>query len=167
MFQLPQLQIVCIRIGSGLDANALQMNDQRLIGLASACRPTQAEARSWAAALRAGLPSGALGFYGIGSELFASLGEGRRLLGSSVRWLWFVWSLHHCPTNLADAFTICTWGRFNPQMPQDYRSQALRLLNRKSGPRGSGKGGRAWVGAKAERARRCYLLPGIGLPALL
>ena len=99
--------------------------------------------------------------------MLASLDNGRKVKLAGLRWLWFVWSLHHCPSNLADAFTVCTWGRFNPQMPQDYRGQAVRLLNRKSGPRGSKLGGRAWVSAKAAKVMRCYLIPGSGLPALL
>ena len=162
MLQLLVLQIVCNRL-TFPDANRLQVNNIRLASLASACRPTQAEARSWAAALRAALPSGALSAF----EIMPDLLTGQQVRRASVRWLWFVWSLHHCPSNLTDSFTICTWGRFNPQMPQDYRGQAVRLLNRKSGPRGSGKGGRAWVGAKAAKVMRCYLLPGSGLPALL
>ena len=166
MLPLPVLQIVCNRLAL-TDANDLQVNDQRLIGLAATCRPTRAEARSWADALRAALPSGALGCYGITPDLLVALDAGREVKRASLRWLWFVWSLHHCPSNLSDAFTVCTWGRFNPAMPQDYRSQALRLLNRKSGPRGSKKGGRAWVGAKASKVMRCYLIPGSGLPALL
>lgn len=167
MLQLPVLQIVCNKLGLVPDANRLQVNNIHLASLSSACRPTQAEVRGWADAIRAGLPSGALSAYGVTAELFASLADGRRLGGASTRWLWFVWSLHHCPSNLSDSFTICTWGRFNPAMPQDYRSQAVRLLNRKSGPRGSKAGGRAWVGAKASKVMRCYILPGSGLPALL
>jgi len=143
------------------------MNDQRLIGLAATCRPTRAEARSWADSLRAALPSGALGCYGITPGLLAAIDSQREVKRASLRWLWLIWSIHFCPSNLADSFTLCTWGRFNPQMPQDYRSQAVRLLNRQSGPRGSGLGGKAWKGAKAARAGRAYLLPGSGLPALL
>jgi hypothetical protein len=143
------------------------MNDASLSGLTAACRPTLSEARRWAAALQFGIPSTALNAYGINANLLQSLRAGRKVKLGPLRWLWFVWSLHHCPSNLSDAFTVCTWGRFNPAMPQDFRAQALRLLNRKSGPRGSKLGGRAWVSAKAAKVMRCYLLPGSGLPALL
>ena len=167
MLPLPVLQIVCNKLGLAPDANRLQVNNIHLASLSSACRPTQSEVRGWADALRAGLPSGALSAYGITPDLLVALDAGREVKRASLRWLWFVWSLHHCPSNLSDAFTVCTWGRFNPAMPQDYRGQAVRLLNRKSGPRGSKLGGRAWVGAKASKVGRTYLIPGSGLPTLL
>jgi len=50
------------------------------------------------------------------------------------RVVFYLWSSLFCPTNLASAFHLATWGRFNSEMPKDYREAALRLLARKSGP---------------------------------
>lgn len=50
------------------------------------------------------------------------------------RVVFYLWSSLFCPSNLASAFHMATWGRFNPDMPKDYQEAAERLLNRKGGP---------------------------------
>lgn len=56
------------------------------------------------------------------------------LHGTAWRLTFLYWSALFCPSNLSSAFHLATWGRFNENMPKDYREAAMRLLDRKSGP---------------------------------
>ena len=54
---------------------------------------------------------------------------------SEARLVFYLWSALFCPSNLSNAFHLATWGRFNAEMPKDYREAAERILARKTGPR--------------------------------
>lgn len=80
------------------------------------------------------------------------------------RVVFYLWSALFCPSNLSNAFHLATWGRFNRDMPQDYRAAALRLIDRKGGPSRARLEGRPyqpfrkpWQGKVARRM--IYVVP--------
>ena len=90
--------------------------------------------------------------------------------GTAWRLTFIYWSAIFCPSNLASAFHLATWGRFNADMPQDYREAAERILARKTGPRSARLAGKPykpfvkpWQG-KTPR-RKIYAVPPL-LPLL-
>lgn len=86
------------------------------------------------------------------------------------RVVFYLWSSLFCPSNLSSAFHLATWGRFNAEMPKDYREAAERILARKTGPRRARASGvpykpfqKPWQG-KTPR-RKIYAVPPL-LPLL-
>lgn len=147
-----------------------------LLALSSQSRPTQSEARAWLAAARAVLGVCGLALLGLNPQSVQDWLAGAPIRPALCRLIWHAWSLTHCPSNLSTFYHWATWGRFNADMPQDYRGQAIRLLNRKTGPtraarpriKADGKPER--VGAhwkKSAALRRAYVVPGCGLPPML
>ena len=115
-------------------SSALQSNLRRASELARLCTPSQAESRAWLRAARKALNDHGLQSLGLAIPVVEAYLAGRKMVPSVQRLAWHAWSLTHCPTNLSTLHHWITWGRFNPAMPQDYRGQAIKLLNRKTGP---------------------------------
>ena len=143
--------------------------DHDLQRLGVQCQPTQAEARAWLFAAKDALGLNLLAGIGLAPQNVQRWLGGAAMRGIGLRLIWWSWSLTHCPSNLTDLFTWITWGRFNPQMPQDYRQQAIRLLHRKTGPTTAGKAARR-VGvapwARAVTLKKQYLVPSCYAPML-
>ena len=83
---------------------------------------------------------------------------------SEARLVFYLWSALYCPSNLSSAFHLASWGRFNQDMPRDYREAAERLLDRRNGPRKARLAGRTykpflkpWQGKVASR--KVYAVP--------
>lgn len=98
----------------------------------SVLRPADPLLSAWLSQLRRKL--GMDGMIALGIPQRLSLNDGPVRLTSEARLVFYLWSALFCPSNLASAFHMATWGRFNADMPQDYRAAALRLIDRKGGP---------------------------------
>lgn len=143
--------------------------------LARICIPSEGEARVWLTSLVSCIGEGGLVVFGLGRDRIAFWLAGGSIKLCSRRTIWLVWSMTHCPTNLSSAFHFATWGRFNAEMPQDYRSQALRLLRRTSGPyrakrpklRKDGKPPKPLPHWKVSARLKKQYFPPLNLPLLL
>lgn len=107
-------------------------NPKQLTYLSSS-RPSDSLVRDWLSSLRHKIGIDGLVALGIPSKS-ARKGIAPRN-SSAARLIWVYWSALHCPSNLSSAFHLASWGRFNKDMPKDYREAAERILARKTGPR--------------------------------
>lgn len=128
----------------------------------SAIRPPDSTLQGFLAQLRKEV--GIVGLMALGLPHGVANGPASLRYLSEARLVFYLWSSLFCPSNLASAFHMATWGRFNADMPQDYRAAALRLLDRKSGPARARLEGRPhqpfrkpWQGKVARRM--LYVVP--------
>lgn len=98
----------------------------------SVIRPSDSALWGWVKQLRKRV--GIVGLVALGIPHGLAKGGGGFRYGTDARLVFYLWSATHCPSNLANAFHLASWGRFNEDMPKDYREAAERLLNRKTGP---------------------------------
>lgn len=112
--------------------NSKSFKPESLLQL-SRIRPSPATLEAWLDQLRAKIGTQGLAALGVASDLALRGGHPTRH-PAAARLVFYLWSAIYCPSNLSSAFHLTTWGRFNQDMPQDYREAALRLLARKSGP---------------------------------
>lgn len=112
-------------------ANLNSYNPYQLTYLSNILPPDSACER-WLAQLRRKL--GNNGLLALGFPPRQSRFDVAPQHGTAWRLAFLYWSALFCPSNLQSAFHLATWGRFNSDMPKDYREAALRLLSRKSGP---------------------------------
>ena len=135
----------------------------------SRIRPPEATIEAWLDQLRKKVGTCGLAALGIASPLALKGGHPTRH-PAAARLVFYLWSAIFCPSNLSSAFHLATWGRFNADMPQDYREAAERILARKTGPRRARASGvpykpfqKPWQG-KTPR-RKIYAVPPL-LPLL-
>ena len=99
----------------------------------SIVRPSDSTLRRWLDQLRKAV--GIVGLVALGVPHGLAKGGGGFRYGTDARLVFYLWSATHCPSNLSSAFHMASWGRFNAEMPKDYREAAERILARKTGPR--------------------------------
>ena len=129
--------------------------------------PSDDTLRQWVSDLRRRL--GTVGLRALGVPAPVVL-KGKVPCSPARRVVFYLWSSLFCPSNLSSAFHLATWGRFNAEMPKDYREAAERILARKTGPRRARLAGKPykpfvkpWHG-KTPR-RKIYVVPPL-LPLL-
>jgi len=99
----------------------------------SVIRPPEGALWKWVEELRRKV--GIVGLVALGIPHGIAKGGNGFRYGTDARLVFYLWSALFCPSNLANAFHLASWGRFNPEMPKDYQEAAERILSRKNGPR--------------------------------
>lgn len=98
----------------------------------SVIRPSDSALWGWVKQLRKRV--GIVGLVALGIPHGLAKGGNGFRYGTDARLVFYLWSALFCPSNLSSAFHLATWGRFNKDMPKDYREAAERILARKTGP---------------------------------
>jgi len=140
------------------DSNSFQ--PEALLTL-SKVAPSTDTFQLWLADLRRRLGTVRLRSLGVPAPVVL---KGKVPCSPARRVVFYLWSALFCPSNLSSAFHLASWGRFNPEMPKDYREAAERILARKSGPRRARLAGKLykpfvkpWAGKTP--GRKIYITP--------